>query len=306
MPVNTPGETATVDEPDMELDGTYGDLTPLSQALVPHSMSHSLDSLGELDLSTNNMVDIRSEGLAERIAGGYQMLASSYEADMDQATAEFFASCVPFNCSSIYSKEPLDLDTLTSFCSRGGGYVVHSPNASDKMWRAPKKGWQSITDISFAYGLRLPMHPFFMTVLRTFGCAIGQLAPNTILQISGLIARCVELKEYPSMKLLLSIYRAKTTGAQVYFDKKPDCVKLVKTPSSNSGYHPRFAWYEGGGLVQIGPWKKLSNTRMQALSQKGSLPVADLVKYFGEAEAFYPSSFKETKFLHKHCRKDLV
>lgn len=91
----------------------------------------------------------------------------------------------------------------------------------------------------------------------------------------------------------------------MYFDKKLGCVKLVKTPSSNSGYHPRFAWYEGWELARVSPWRKLCNHKMQALSQKGSLPLAELVKYFGESEAFQSSQFKDTKFLHTHCRKAL-
>lgn len=152
---------------------------------------------------------------------------------MDQDIVDFFASHLPFNCSSVYSKEPLDLDTITGFCSPDGGYVVHSPNLTDKMWRAPKRGWKSIPDMIFMYGFRLPIHPFFMTVLKTFDCGIGQLAPNTILQINGLIAHCEELRVLPSMELLWSIYRVKTTGVQIYFDKKPGCVKLVMALSSN-------------------------------------------------------------------------
>lgn len=150
------------------------------------------------------------------------------------------------------------------------------------------------------------MHLFFMTVLKTFDCGIGQLALNIVLQINGLIARCEEFRVLPTMELLLSIYRAKTTGVQVYFDKKPGCVKLVKAPSSNSGYHPRFAWYEGGELGRVGPWKRLCNTRMQTLSQMGSLPLSDLVKYFGDSEVFLLSHFRDTKFLCRHCCKDLV
>lgn len=55
----------------------------------------------------------------------------------------------------------------------------------------------------------------------------------------------------------------------------------------------------------MSPWKKLCNLKMQTLSQRGSLPMAELVKYFGESEAFQPSQFKDTKFLHKHFRKAL-
>lgn len=263
-----------------------------------------MESLGAFDLKSGDVVGACSDKLIENV-GGYQVGSSSTEASMDQTVADFFASQVPFNCPSFYSKEPLDLDFIRGFCSSDGGYIVHSPNDTDRMWRAPKRGWQSIADICFAYGFRLPMHPFFLFVLKTFGCGIGQLAPNTILQISGLIARCEEIREYPSMELLLSIYRAKTNGVQVYFDKKPGCVKLVKNPSSNSGYHPKFAWYEGGELEHVGPWKKLCNSRMQIISQMGSFPASDLVKYFGDTEVFLPSHFKDIKFLHKHCCKTL-
>lgn len=184
------GEVSPIDGSDAEMDGAFGELTPLVQDLVPHSKSHSLESLGGFDLGSDATFDVYSGNLIENLAGGYQVISPAVEMVMDGATMDFFADFGPFNCPSIYSKESLDLDSISGFCAPEGGYIVHSPNATDRMWRAPKRGWQSITDISFTYGFRLPMHPFFMTVLKTFDCAIGQLAPNTILQISGLITAC--------------------------------------------------------------------------------------------------------------------
>lgn len=131
---------------------------------------------------------------------------------------------------------------------------------------------------------------------------MGQLAPNTVLQINGLIARCEVLGEYPSPKLLFSIYRAKTTGVQVYFDKRPRCSRLVEAPSSNSGWHPMFAWYSGGELDEVKPWKRLCNSQMANLSQTGVYAPSSLVRYF-KAGPYHPSQFRETEFLNSHGRK---
>lgn len=117
----------------MELDDTYGNLAPLAHAPVPHSRSHSLESLGAFDLDLGNVVGVQSDGLTGKFADGYQVSSPPTDTVMDEATVEFFLYCLPFNCPSVYSKEALDLAVVTSYCSRGGGYIVHSPNATDRM-----------------------------------------------------------------------------------------------------------------------------------------------------------------------------
>lgn len=98
------GESFPVHEPDAELAGAYGELTPFVQDLVPHSKSHSLESLGGFDLGDGEAVGAHSDDLIGHIIGGNQVSSPVAEAMMDQATVDFFASFGPFNCPSIYSK----------------------------------------------------------------------------------------------------------------------------------------------------------------------------------------------------------
>lgn len=72
------------------------------------------------------------------------------------------------------------------------------------------------------------MHPFYLFVFKAFGCGLGQLGPNAILQINGVIARCHELGHFPTIDLLFSLYRVKSTGVQFYFDKKKVARNLLK------------------------------------------------------------------------------
>lgn len=45
---------------------------------------------------------------------------------------------------------------------------------------------------------QLPMHPLFLKLYQTFGCGVGQISPNALVQVSGVIVRCRELGEDPT------------------------------------------------------------------------------------------------------------
>lgn len=150
------------------------------------------------------------------------------------------------------------------------------------------------------------MHPFFIVVLDTFQCGIGQLTPNVVLQINGFIARCSELGECPTIDLLFSIYRIKSTGVQIYFDKKSGRTKLVDAPGSNSGWHRDWAWYEGGELGRLRPWQCISSTRVKSLNRLGSVSVEKLNAFHGSYMKFSPGDISDIDFLSSHCCKDEV
>lgn len=64
------------------------------------------------------------------------------------------------------------------------------------------------------------MHPFYLFVFEAFGCGLSQLVPNVILQINGVISQCHELGQFPTIDLLFSIYRVKSTGVQLTLIRK--------------------------------------------------------------------------------------
>lgn len=114
------------------------------------------------------------------------------------------------------------------------------------------------------------MHPFYFFILEAFGCGLGQLVPNRILQINGVIARCHELGQFSTIDLLFTLYRVKSIGVQFYFDKKEGCTKLGDAPGSNTEWHEKWAWYEMRELDCIGSWLPLCPARVRSLSRLGS------------------------------------
>lgn len=148
------------------------------------------------------------------------------------------------------------------------------------------------------------MHPFFEEVLTAVGCGISQLSPNLVLQISGFIARCHELRRYPTLDLFFGIYHLKSTGAQVYFDAKAGCCKLVATPSSNSGWHLKWAWYEGCEIGRISPWRRLIPDVVKSLGDKAYVGLVDLGVFCGVSSRYQAGQFADVGFLCSHSRKD--
>lgn len=283
-------------------DETHDSLAPLTNVPLPRFNSRNLGPFdGEIDLmGSSGVLPEVGENLCEE-----SLLSSSSKlnSDLSKSTLKLFSSNTSFNSPSKYANALLDLEALSEYCDFDGGYSIFPPLESDRMWTFVKPGRHAIPDLFFEYGFRLPMHPFYVTVLDTFCCGIGQLAPNAILQINGLIARCHELNEYPSMDLLFSVYRIKSNGIQIYFDKKSGRTKLVNAPASNSGWHPGWAWYEGGELSRIGPWRRVSTSRVKTLNRLGSVSTEKLKAFHGSSVRYAPESFSDVEFLSSHCCK---
>lgn len=120
---------------------------------------------------------------------------------MNERRVKFFKSRKPYNNQSQYVKVPLDVELLSGYCAISDGYTVHTLSVGDKMWDAPLPVWQAIPDLWFSYGFCLPVHPFFDKILGALECGVGQLSPNLVLQISGVIARTHEINQYPTLDL---------------------------------------------------------------------------------------------------------
>ncbi|KAL8125920.1 hypothetical protein AgCh_013286 [Apium graveolens] len=136
-----------------------------------------------------------------------------------------------FNCSSEYSEKSIDHDQISKYCSFYDSFAVFSPSVTDRMWTPFHPSRHVIPDIYFEDGFGLPMHPFYLFVFEALECGLSQLVPNVVLQINGLIARCHEHGWFPTIDLLFSIFRVKSTGTQLYLDKKRFVVNLLKSPA---------------------------------------------------------------------------
>lgn len=160
----------SVSASDLDLDEAYNELTPLVETPLTNSYFHSFDSLDHLQLEGEDDfgTGVTDSRIADVVGDFPAMLLH-----MDDDLVKYFSGQLPYNCVSYYADKPLDLDTLTLYCSPRGGYIVCTPNSSDRMWRSPKIGWQAIPNIWFLYGFRLPMHPFFLTMLEVFDCGVS-------------------------------------------------------------------------------------------------------------------------------------
>lgn len=118
------------------------------------------------------------------------------------------------------------------------GYVYRVPKAEHRVWMMLEYGFQAILMLSFQLDFNLSMHPFHFIVYDALGCGVSQLSPNILVQVSGVIARCVEVDIVPSLELLFSIYHLKLSKGQLYLDTRPGRTHLVSVPSSYSGWHP--------------------------------------------------------------------
>lgn len=128
--------------------------------------SSNLDSFeGDIELSSLKKKALPSDDKVLRVSPRSPAAATTAE---PLFWAKFKANS-SFNCSSVYSGSPLDLGMLSEYCSFDDGYVVFSPDESDRMWGPSRNGRHAIPDIFFKYGFRLPMHPFYFFVLEAFG-----------------------------------------------------------------------------------------------------------------------------------------
>ncbi|KAL8126296.1 hypothetical protein AgCh_013546 [Apium graveolens] len=67
--------------------------------------------------------------------------------------------------------------------SLNNGYRYRVPTADERVWMMPEFGMYGIPLILFHFGLRLSMY-FFKAMYEAIGCGVGQLAPNSVAQLS--------------------------------------------------------------------------------------------------------------------------
>lgn len=171
----------TLSEDTRERDDSCSLLAPLTGVPLPNCVFRGVGSLRDgLELMDSGRVDpLIFKGVVGADSSSSTPLFP--KSHLSKGTLRLFESNTSFNCPGGYVGSTLDIDKLSEYCSFGDGYSVSPPLGTDRMWMCLKPGRHAIPDLWFEYGLRLPMHPFFMIVLDTFKCGIGQLAPNAVL-----------------------------------------------------------------------------------------------------------------------------
>lgn len=80
-------------------------------------------------------------------------------------------------------------------------------------------------------------------------------------------------------------------------------MKLVTTPSSNSGWHSKWLWYDGGEMNRISPWRRLNPDVVKTLSDAFSTSVIDLSAFCGVSSRYSPGHFTDVGVLCSHSCK---
>lgn len=294
--------SSSLSESEVAGDTVFDGLRPLSPVVVPHSSSHNLESLDD-DLPSLEPVDPHILDMTRKTSAGSESLALF--SPVSEEAKELFLSRPSFNQASVYTVDSPEVATLRGYCGTDGVYSLHLPGEDDRIWQMPQKGWQAIPTLFFDLGFRLPMHPLFVAFLELLGCGVAQLSPNAVVQICGVIARCHDKKKIPTVDLLLSLYRVKYSGGQLYLDKKPGRMRLVDVRSSNTGWHGKWAYYSGGELESVSPWGEVSRDWLYELNHLPELPESVLSLFYGRKAKFSIEEFAKKDFLISHCCKML-
>ena len=289
-------------EPEAAGETLFDDLGPLPSPLVPHSSSHDLESLDD-GLQDLESVDPFILDLTKKTPVKEEPPAPV--SFMSEELKRVFRSNPAFNRPSVIGPDSPEMAKLGEYCGTDGVYSVHLPEEGDCLWHMPQEGWQAIPFVFFELGFRLPMHPLFAAFLKLLGCGIAQLSPNAVVQICGVIARSHDKKKIPTVDLLLSIYRVKYGGGQLYLDKKSGRTRLVNVKTSNNGWHGKWAYFAGGELGFVGPWSGVSRDWLYELNHMPGLPESVLALFSGEDVTFSTEDFTKNEFLVSHCCKIL-
>ncbi|KAL8090668.1 hypothetical protein AgCh_039923 [Apium graveolens] len=204
------------------------------------------------------------------------------------------------NYLSYYITVDPPVSKLESYMDLSNGYRYRVSTADERVWMMPEFGMHGVAMIMFQFGLRLPMHPFFLTMYEAIGCGLGQLTPNSIAQLSGFVALCCDKGRSPTLKLFFSIYGVRYYGGQVYFDSRHRRMKIVNVRSSNSGYHSQWLYVGGPDLEFVKPCGKVSQGTIDYLNNMEKHDTAYLDEFHGSRTWYTHLDLKDSGFLEMH------
>ncbi|KAL8110831.1 hypothetical protein AgCh_026537 [Apium graveolens] len=216
-----------------------------------------------------------------------------------------FESKPSLNYLSYYITVDPPASKLEKYIDLSNGYRYRVPTADERVWMMPEFGMHGVAMIMFQFGLRLPMHPFFLTMYEAIGCGLGQLTPNSVAQLSGFVALCCDKGRLPTLKLFFSIYGVRYYGGQVYFDSRHRRMKVVSVRSSNSGYHSQWLYVGGPDLEFVKPCGKVSQGTIDYLNNMEKHDTAYLDEFHGSRTWYTHLDLKDSGFLGMHdCKGD--
>lgn len=127
-------------------------------------------------------------------------------------------------------------------------------------------GMHGVSLILFDYGIRLLLHPFYLAMYEAIGCSIGQLVPNAVIKISGVIPLYAKKEQISSVRLFFSIYGVQYYNDQVYFDRRSKRPKIFNVKSPNSGYHQKWLYLYGPDFEFVRLCRRVSDATIEYLN----------------------------------------
>ncbi|CAH9118570.1 unnamed protein product [Cuscuta europaea] len=118
----------------------------------------------------------------------------------------------------------------------------------------PPPGYFGVYPMSFAKGLRFPLHPFITEYLDMVGLPPALLTPNSYSLIIGFLLRCDELDFRPTTALFMNLYQIgrgshKNCAGYANLQQLPKKRSFTDLPTSIHGWKGKFVFVslgEGG------------------------------------------------------------
>ncbi|CAH9057834.1 unnamed protein product [Cuscuta europaea] len=146
---------------------------------------------------------------------------------------------------------------------------VRAPKPTDHVL-LPPPGYFGVYPMSFAKGLRFPLHPFITEYLDMVGLPPALLTPNSYSLMVGFLLRCEELGYKPTTTLFMNLYQIgrgshKNCAAYATLQQLPKKRSFTDLPTSIHGWKSKFVF------VSIGE----SGTEFPSLGHTGRFNLHD-------------------------------
>ncbi|CAH9111151.1 unnamed protein product [Cuscuta europaea] len=130
---------------------------------------------------------------------------------------------------------------------------VRPPRPTDHVLNPPP-GYFGVYPMSFAKGLRFPLHPFITEYLDMVGLPPALLTQNSYLLIVGFLLRCAELDFRPTTALFMNLYQIgrgshQNCASYATLQQLPKKRSFTDLPTSIHGWKGKFVFIslgEGG------------------------------------------------------------
>ncbi|CAH9091384.1 unnamed protein product [Cuscuta europaea] len=127
---------------------------------------------------------------------------------------------------------------------------VRAPRPTDHVL-LPPPGYFGVYPMSFAKGLRFPLHPFIIEYLDMVGLPPALLTPNSYSLMVGFLLRCEELGYRPTTALFMNLYKIgrgshKNCAAYATLQQLPKKRSFTDLPTSIHGWKSKFVFVSIG------------------------------------------------------------